>query len=42
MNCHEIIHQDLGRTCDKICITEKIKTIYNEMEQNRAQYNVDR
>ena len=40
--CHQIIHDDLGRTYYKISINEKIKTINNKIEQNKAQYNLDR
>ena len=40
--CHQIIHYDLGRTYCKMTITEKIKTIDNKIEQNKAQYNLDR
>ena len=36
--CHQIIHYDLGRTYYKMSISEKIKAI----EQNKAQYNLDR
>ena len=40
--CHQIIHYDLGRTYYKEGIKEKIKTIHNKTEQNKAQYNLDR
>ena len=33
---------DLERTYYKICISEKTKTIDNKIEQNQAQYNLDR
>ena len=36
------IHYDLGRTYYKMSISEKIKTIDNEIEQNKAQYVLDR
>ena len=39
---HQIIHYDLGRTFYKMSIKEKIKTIENKIEQNKAQYNLDR
>ena len=39
---HQIIHYDLGRTYYKMSISEKIKTIDNEIEQNKAQYVLDR
>ena len=37
-----MIHYSLGRTCCKMSISEKVKTIYNKIEQNKAQYNLDR
>ena len=40
--CHQIIRYDLGRTYYKMSISEKIKTIDNKIEQNKAQYNLDR
>ena len=40
--CHHIIHYELGRTYYKMSISEKIKTIDNKIEQNKAQYNLDR
>ena len=40
--CNQIIHYDLGRTYYKMSINEKIKTIDNKIEQNKAQYNLDR
>ena len=40
--CYQIIHYDLGRTYYKMSISEKIKTIDNKIEQNKAQYNLDR
>ena len=40
--CYQIIHYDLGRTYYKMSISEKIKTIDNKIEQNKAQYNSDR
>ena len=39
---NEIIHWDLRRTCYKITITEKIKTVNNKIKENKAQYNLDR
>ena len=39
---HQIIHYDLGRTYYKMIISEKIKAISNKIEQNKAQYNLDR
>ena len=40
--CHLINHYDLGRTFYKMSISEKIKAINNKIEQNKAQYNLDR
>ena len=40
--CYQIIRYDLGRTYYKMSISEKIKTIDNKIEQNKAQYNLDR
>ena len=40
--CSQIIHYNLGRTYYKMIISEKIKTIDNKIEQNKAQYNLDR
>ena len=40
--CHQIIHCNLGKTYYKMSICEKIKTIDNKIEQNKAQYNLDR
>ena len=40
--CHQKIHYDLGRTYYKMSISEKIKAINNKIEQNKAQYNLDR
>ena len=40
--CHQIIYYDLGRTYYKMSISEKIKTINNKIEQNKALYNLDR
>ena len=40
--CHQIIHYDLGRTYYKMSISEKIKGINNKIEQNEAQFNLDR
>ena len=39
---HQIIHYDLGRTFYKMSISEKIKTIDNKVEQNKAQNDLDR
>ena len=39
---YQIIHYDLGRTYYKMSIGEKIKAINNKIEQNKAQYNLDR
>ena len=38
---HKKIHYDLRRTYYKMSISEKIKVIYNKVEQNKAQYNLD-
>ena len=40
--CYQIIRYDLERTYYKMSISEKIKTIDNKIEQNKAQYNLDR
>ena len=40
--CHQIIHYDLRRTYYRISISEKIKAINNKIEQNEAQYDLDR
>ena len=40
--CHQMVHYDLGRTYYKMSVSEKIKTIDNKIEQNKAQYNLDR
>ena len=40
--CHQINHYDLGRTCYKISIGEKIQAINNKVEQNKIQYDLDR
>ena len=40
--CHQIIQYDLGRTYYKMSISEKIKVINNKIEQNKAQYNLER
>ena len=40
--CHQIIYYDLRRTYYKMSISEKIKIINNKIEQNKAQYNLDR
>ena len=40
--CHQITHDDLERTYQKMSISEKIKTTDNKIEQNKAQYNLDR
>ena len=40
--CHQIIHYDLGRTYYKMSISKKMKAINNKIEQNIAQYNLDR
>ena len=41
--CHQIIHYDLERTYYKNeYISDKIKTIDKKIEQNKAQYNLDR
>ena len=39
---HQIIHYNLGRTYYKMSISEKIKAINKKIEQNKAQYNLDR
>ena len=38
--CHQIIHYNSGRTYCKT--REKIKAINNKIEQNKAQYKLDR
>ena len=40
--CHQTIHYDLETTYQKMSISKKIKTIDNKIEQNKAQYNLDR
>ena len=40
--CNQIIHYDIGRTYYKLTVIEKINTIDNKIEQNKAQYNLDR
>ena len=40
--CHQIIHYDLERTYYKMGISEKIKAINNKIEENEAQYDLDR
>ena len=40
--CHQIIHYDFGRTYYKTNISKKINTINNKIEQNKAQYGLDR
>ena len=40
--CHQIIHLDLGRISFKISANEKIKATINKIEQNQAQYDLDR
>ena len=39
---HQTIHYDLGRTCYKMSISEKMKAINNKIEQKKAQYNLER
>ena len=39
---HQIIQKDLGRTYCKRIITEKIESINNKINKNKAQYNLDR
>ena len=39
---HQIIHYNLGKTYHKTSINEKIKAINNKIEQNKAQYDLDR
>ena len=39
---HQIIHYDLGRSCYKMSISEKSKAMNNKIEQNKAQYNLER
>ena len=39
---HQIIHYDLERIYYKTSISGKIKAIINKIEQNKAQYNLDR
>ena len=40
--CHQVIHYDLERTYYKMSISEKIKAINNKIEQNKAQFDLDR
>ena len=40
--CHQIIHHDLGRTYYKMSISETVKGINNKVDENKAQYNLDR
>ena len=39
---HKIIHYDFGRTCYKMSINEKIKSINNKIDKKKVQYNLDR
>ena len=39
---HQIIHEDLGRSYCKMTVSEEIKTIDIKIEQNKAQYNLDK
>ena len=39
---NQIIYYNLGKTYYKISISEKIKAINNKIEQNNAQYDLDR
>ena len=39
---HQITQYNLGRAYYKLSISEKNKTIDNKIEQNKAQYNLDR
>ena len=40
--CHPIINSNLQKTYYKVIITEKNKTIDNKIEQNKAQYDLDK
>ena len=40
--CHPIINSNLQKTYYKAIITEKNKTIDNKIEQNKAQYDLDK
>ena len=40
--CHHIIHYDLGRAYFKMSINEKIKTIHDKINQNKAQNDLDK
>ena len=39
---YHIIYSNLGRTYYKRIVTEKIRTIDNKIEQNKAQYDLDK
>ena len=39
---HQIIQYDIEETCHEMTITQETKTIDNKIEQNKAQYNLDR
>ena len=39
---HQIIFYELGRAYYKLSISEKSKAINNKIEQNKAQYDLDR
>ena len=38
---HQIMHYDLGKTCYKMSISQKIKTINKKIEKNKAQNDLD-
>ena len=40
--CHQMIHYDLENCYYKMSISEKIKAINSKVDQNKAQYNLDR
>ena len=40
--CHPIINSNLQKTYYKVIITEKNKTIDKKIEQNKAQYDLDK
>ena len=39
---HQTIHSDLGTTFYKMTVSEKNKTIDNEIEQSKVQYDLGR
>ena len=40
--CNQMIHYDLENCYYKMSISEKIKAINGKVDQNKAQYNLDR